>query len=135
MPFRTCLNRWFAAFVGALFLGFNLALPTAQAGMIGTQAIVAQEQLELQRSELKAFLARDDIRDQLVAWGVDPLDAQQRVDSLNAQEAELMMQHMRELPAGGDALGAVVFVFLVLLVTDILGFTDIFPFVRGPGER
>ncbi len=135
MPFRTCFHRWLTAYVGALFLGCTLALPTAQAGMIGTQAIVAQEQLEAQRSELRDFLARDAVRAQLVAWGVDPIAAQQRVDSLSAQETELMLQRMRELPAGGDVLGAAVFVFLVLLVTDILGFTDIFPFVLGPDER
>jgi hypothetical protein len=103
----------------------------AQAGMIGTAAVVQQEHLELKRSELKQWLARDDIRHQLVAWGVDPLDAQSRVDSLNAQEVELMSQRMQDLPAGGGVLGAVVFVFLVLLVTDILGFTNIFPFVRS----
>jgi hypothetical protein len=40
-----------------------------------------------------------------------------------------------ELPAGGDALGLLVFVFIVLLITDILGFTDIFPFVKKPHER
>jgi hypothetical protein len=103
----------------------------AQASMIGTAAVVQQEHLELKRSELKQWLARDDIRNQLVAWGVDPLDAQSRVDSLNAQEVELMSQRMQDLPAGGGVLGAVVFVFLVLLVTDILGFTNIFPFVRS----
>jgi hypothetical protein len=135
MRFRTRLTRWFTTFVGSLFLGVSLIAPTAQAGMIGTQTIVQQQQLEQQRSELKEFLGRDGIHDQLVAWGVDPVDAQNRVDSLNAEEAALMSQRMQELPAGGDVLGAVVFVFLVLLVTDILGFTHIFPFVRGAGER
>lgn len=134
MRFKTSLNRWFAALVGSVFLAVNVVAPTAHAGMIGTESIVQQEQLELQRSELKAFLGRDDIRDQLIAWGVDPADARVRVDSLNAQEVAVMSQRMRELPAGGDALGAIVFVFLVLLVTDILGYTNIFPFVRGAGR-
>lgn len=133
MQNRTRLGRWFTAFVGSLFLGLSLVAP-AQAGMIGTQTIVAQEQLEQQRGDLQAFLGRDDIRDQLVAWGVDPAAAQERVNSLNAQEVAQMSQRMHELPAGGDVLGAVVFVFLVLLVTDILGYTDIFPFVDGAGR-
>ena len=38
------------------------------------------------------------------------------------------------LPAGGDALGVILgvalIVFLVLLITDIMGYTDIFPFVK-----
>lgn len=131
MRVGTRLKQWVVILVSGVFLSLNIAAPAAQAGMIGTAAIVQQEQLELQRSELKRWLARDDIRQQLIAWGVDPLDAQSRVDSLNAQEVELMSQQMQELPAGGGVLGAVVFVFLVLLVTDILGFTNIFPFVRS----
>jgi hypothetical protein len=134
MQFRTRLYRWFTALIGGIFLSLNLAMPTAHAGMIGTDTVVQQEQLDIQRSELKEFLARDDIRDQLIAWGVNPADAASRVDSLNAQEVQTMSQRMRELPAGGDVLGAVVFVFLVLLVTDILGYTDIFPFVQGAGD-
>lgn len=125
------LKKWLVLLIGGIFLHFSLIAPTVQAKMIGTAVVVEQEQVELQRSELKRLLARDDIKNQLVAWGVDPRDAQDRVDSLNAQEVELMSQRMEELPAGGGVLGAVVFVFLVLLVTDILGFTNIFPFVRG----
>lgn len=131
MRVRTRLKQWFAVLVSGVFLSLNIVAPMAQASMIGTAAVVQQEHLELKRSELKQWLARDDIRHQLVAWGVDPLDAQSRVDSLNAQEVELMSQRMQDLPAGGGVLGAVVFVFLVLLVTDILGFTNIFPFVRS----
>jgi hypothetical protein len=128
---HTRLNRWLAALVGSVFPSFSLILPSAQAAMIGTQALVQQEQLAQQRHELKQFLARDGIRDQLIAWGVNPDDAQARVDSLSAQEVAQMSERMQELPAGGDVLGAVVFIFLVLLVTDILGFTNIFPFVRS----
>ncbi|HEX5514444.1 MAG TPA: PA2779 family protein [Gammaproteobacteria bacterium] len=131
MHLHTRLTRWLAALVGSVFLSFSLMLPSAQAAMIGTHALVQQEQLEQQRHELKQFLARDGIRDQLIAWGVNPDDARTRVDSLSAQEVAQMSERMQELPAGGDVLGAVVFIFLVLLVTDILGFTDIFPFVRS----
>lgn len=131
MQTRTRLNRWIAALISGIFLILSIVVPTAQANMISTAAIVQQEQVELQRDELKQLLASEDIQRQLIAWGVDPVDAQERVDSLNAQELELMSQRMQELPAGSGILGAVVFVFLVLLVTDILGFTNIFPFVRS----
>ena len=36
-----------------------------------------------------------------------------------------------ELPAGGDLLGAAVLIFLVLLFTDIMGYTKVFPFTRS----
>lgn len=134
MRFQARFTRWLAALIGSVFLSASLMIPVAQAGMISTQAVVQQEQLELQRNELKQFMAKDGIREQLVAWGVDPEAAQTRVDSLSAEEVAQMSSRMQELPAGGDVLGAAVFIFLVLLVTDILGFTNIFPFVRSVND-
>jgi len=56
--------------------------------------------------------------------GVSPLEVQARVDGMTDREAQLLGNKIDELPAGGDVLGLAVFVFLVLLVTDIAGFTD-----------
>lgn len=125
MQIRTRFNRWLAAIAGSVLLSASLGLPVAQAGMIGTHVVVEQELL------LQQFMAREEIREQLIAWGVAPEAAQARVDSLSPAEVAQMSARMQELPAGGDVVGAVVFVFLVLLVTDILGFTDLFPFVRS----
>ena len=69
----------------------------------------------------------------MIAQGIDPLEAQARVDSLSDAEAVRFAGMIEQLPAGGNVawiVGLAVFVFLVLLVTDILGFTDIFPFVK-----
>lgn len=132
---KSLLSRWLCAVVASTVLGSALVAPVARAGMISTQEIVERTQGKQQRAEIKAWLARDDVASQLVAWGVDPADAQARVDSLSPAELEEMAQKMDQLPAGGDVIAAVVFVFLVLLVTDILGFTDIFPFVKKPNQR
>ena len=131
MQIRTRFNRWLAAIAGSVLLSASLGLPVAQAGMIGTHVVVEQELLQQQRDTLKQFMAREEIREQLIAWGVAPEAAQARVDSLSPAEVAQMSARMQELPPGGDVVGAVVFVFLVLLVTDILGFTDLFPFVRS----
>jgi hypothetical protein len=45
---------------------------------------------------------------------------------------QTLAANMDQLPAGGDGLGLLVFLFIVLLITDILGFTNIFPFVKHP---
>lgn len=66
--------------------------------------------------------------------GLDKAMAKARVDGLTDEEVARVVQRLDQLPAGGDAFGAVifsaVFIFLVLLVTDIMGFTDVFPFVK-----
>jgi hypothetical protein len=67
--------------------------------------------------------------------GIDSNEAKARIDSLSDSEAIAAAEKIKQLPAGGDALGALIgaalIVFLVLLITDILGFTDVFPFVKS----
>jgi len=71
----------------------------------------------------------------LVSQGVDLQEAQNRIESLTDEEAIRVAEQLQELPAGGDSfftalLIVALIVFLVLLATDIAGYTDIFPFVK-----
>lgn len=103
----------------------------AHAAMVGTGEVVSLAQGSLEREQLLSMLAREDVREKLTAAGVDPDRAVERVAALSPEELQTVSERFSELPAGGDSLiGAAVFVFLVLLVTDILGFTDVFPFVK-----
>lgn len=110
-----------------LGLGMN---PAAYAGIVSTAAVVDAQQAKLERAQLHDLLARKDVHDQLVAMGVDPAQAQQRVSAMTDSEVHAMAGKLQQLPAGGDVLGVAVFIFLVLLITDILGYTDVFPFVK-----
>jgi len=113
-------------------LALSLHLPAAQAGMISTEAVVNAAQVQQDRERLRSALNRDDVQAQLIARGVDPAQVQARVDSLTDQEVQALNGKLDQLPAGGDALELLVLVFIVLLITDILGFTNIFPFVKHP---
>ncbi|MHB8535158.1 MAG: PA2779 family protein [Sulfuricaulis sp.] len=112
-------------------LALNLYLPAAHAGIIGTEAVINTAQAQQYRERLHDALNRDDVKAQLLARGVDPAQVQARVDSLTDQETQTLATHMDQLPAGGDGLvSALVFIFIVLLITDLLGLTNIFPFVK-----
>lgn len=112
-------------------LALNLYLPAAHAGMVGTEAVVNATQTQQYRERLLTALNRDDVRAQLLARGVEPAQVQARIDSLTDEEMQTLATNMDQLPAGGDGLvGALVFIFIVLLITDLLGLTNIFPFVR-----
>ena len=109
----------------------SVIVPTAHAGMISSERYQAQADPAEQssRMEVQVFLQREDVRQQLVALGVDPEQASQRVAALS--DAELApLAKLVEQPAGGNVVGAIVFIFLVLLITDILGLTDVFTFVK-----
>jgi hypothetical protein len=113
-------------------LALSLHLPAAHAGMIGTEAVVNAAQVQQDRERLRNAFNRDDVKSQLIARGVDPAQVQARVDNLTDQEVQSLSGKIDQLPVGGDGLGLLVFIFIVLLITDILGFTNIFPFVKHP---
>lgn len=104
------------------------------AAMIGTETALDTARGHEARQYLKGVLARDDIQKALTDQGIDPREAKARVNALSDAEVVSLAEKVEQLPAGGDALGAIVFgalfVFVVLLVTDILGFTDVFTFVK-----
>lgn len=106
----------------------GLGLPSAShAGMLSTDAGLAAEH----RDRVAAMLERADVRSQLQALGANPGDVKARVEALSDAEVAQIAGRLDELPAGGSIVGALVFVFLVLLITDILGLTKIFPFTRS----
>ena len=113
----------------------TLALPyqSALAALIGTEELMGSQEAADARAYIANVLAREDIQKGLIARGIDPVEAQARVSTLTDQEAIRFAGTMEQLPAGGvigTIVGVAVFVFLVLLITDILGYTNIFPFVK-----
>ena len=112
---------------------FSIISAPAHAAMVNTAEILKQNQHNLARKRINMFLDRSEVHKHLVAWGVNPEEAKARVDSLTDQEIEKIAARIDQLPAGGGLgaiVGAALIVFIVLLVTDILGFTDVFSFVK-----
>jgi hypothetical protein len=106
----------------------------ARAAMLGTAQVLEENAQDLNRDRLRGFLEREEVQAQLQAWGVDSEAAKARVDSLTDEEVSEIVARLDTLPAGGSAFGALIgvafLVFLILLVTDLLGLTDVFPFVK-----
>jgi hypothetical protein len=126
MPF---LSRTLSAVCAVCLLGTTLPLPVRAAA---PSLITTQEALDAGsvQGRLGELLAREDVALQLLAHGVDPAQVQARIDALTADEARLLAERLDTLPAGGDVLGVLFAVFIVLLITDILGLTKVFPFTR-----
>jgi hypothetical protein len=105
------------------------------AAMISTDLTVESQREQKSREELNEVIGRENVENYLIAQGIDPVEVKSRIDSLTDAEAIALADQIKELPAGGGAVGIIVgaalIVFLVLLVTDILGYTDIFPFVKS----
>jgi hypothetical protein len=109
----------------ASLLIFSLITPLpAHAGMVTTHEA-------LDRDRITSVLDRADVQAQLQAYGVSPSEVKARIAALTDEEAAELAARIDSLPAGGiGILSAILVVFLVLLLTDILGLTKVFPFTR-----
>jgi hypothetical protein len=107
---------------------------SASAAIIGTESILDKARGQEARAYLNQFLARQDVQKALVAQGIDAGEARARIDSLSDAEAIQAAEKFEQMPAGSgffETLLIIAFlVFLILLITDIAGYTDVFPFVR-----
>lgn len=131
MHTNTNLFRFLSGALAAVFLWSVGPLPAAQAAVVGTEASVAVAEHQQVKDRLGELLARGDVRQALMDHGIDPAEAQARVDALTPAEARQLAARMDGMPAAGNNLvGALLFIFVLLLVTDLLGLTDIFPFTR-----
>lgn len=120
-------NRCIARILIVCTLGAGMPLP-ASAGIVTTDRIAAP----IERDRVQSFLDRADVQAQMQSYGVDPQAARARVNALTDDEVAKLASQIDQLPAGGaDVLGVLLVVFIVLLITDILGLTKIFPFTKS----
>lgn len=112
---------------------FNATLiQTAQAALIPTEEIARAEVAtsDSGHARLAAAFARADVRAEMERQGLDPSVAAERIAALTDDEAARLADQIETAPAGG-IIGAILLVFFVLLLTDILGLTKVFPFTRS----
>lgn len=110
---------------------FALSLPS-HASIMSADTTLSSPHTTEQRTKVMQFIARQDVMKEIQAQGVDIAQVRQRVAAMNDDEINQLSGKIDKLPAAGsDVLGVVLFVFVVLLITDILGFTKIFPFTRS----
>lgn len=118
-----------------LMLSISVPYQSALAALVGTETILENSRVNETRRILQIALEREDVRNALLARGIDPMEARARIDSLSDAEIANIADRMDQLPAGGDSF----FIFLILIavvafativVLDAMGYTDILPFVE-----
>ena len=127
-------TRWMTRLI-AVCLSFAGFMTSAQATLVSTEQVAASEGVTSaadQRAYVNSMLTRADVAAALQERGIDLAQAQARVAALTDAEVAHVAHTLDTAPAGAsDVLGTIVFIFLLLLITDILGFTKIFPFTRS----
>jgi hypothetical protein len=122
-----------AAALIVVMAAVSVPMTPASAAMVGTDQVI--EQIEgTPRARVAAFLAREDVRAQLEVRNISPHEAEMRVASLSDAEVGAIADQIDTLPAGqgsvGPIIGAILLVFFVLVLTDLLGLTHVFGFTK-----
>ncbi|MGI9433669.1 MAG: PA2779 family protein [Geminicoccaceae bacterium] len=127
----------------------SLPIGLARADMVATKQMIVAEPVDQPagktiletRERVRAFLARDDVRAEMMALGVSAAEAEARVAALTEAELVFLAGQLDQVPAGegvGEIIGLVTIIFFVIfgiaVVLDALGLINLFPFVCGPSE-
>ncbi len=124
--------------VGLAVLMLLVCMPvhSVLAAMIKTETVMDAARGQEAREYLHHLLARQEVQTALIARGITPLEAKARIDSLSDGEVIRIADQIDQLPAGGDSflavvLGIAILIFIILVITDLTGVTDVFPFIKA----
>lgn len=99
---------------------------TSYAGLVGSDEILSADTRNRQITEIRHVLARDDVRAQMLDLGVDTADVEKRLNALTDAELARLSSGIQDLPAGGSVVAVIGILFIVLLILELLGVTNVF---------
>ena len=123
-----------SVFMTILILLLAVPYQSVFAAMIGTETVIDMASGQEARDCLNRMMIREDVQTVFTSYGINPLEAKTRLDTLSDAEIMSLYDQIEQLPSGGSDLGtafiAVGVVFIILFITDLLGYTDVFSFTR-----
>jgi hypothetical protein len=136
------LRKWasvMSPLLAAAMIYASVPIIPAVAGIVTTDQLIDLQTDAANRDKIADFLTRQDVRRQMTQLGVNPAEIESRVAALSNEEAHGVAGKIDEAPAGQGAVGILivtaVVVFLVFVVTDMTGVTDVFPFDNPKSEE
>jgi len=109
----------------------SLSFTSAQAAMVSNDMLINRVQHSDAKTELLQTINRSEVKQQLLNMGVKQENIESRINLMTHEEIARLNQQIAELPAGGtDVLGVLLIIFIIFVITDIIGATDIFPFIK-----
>ncbi|WP_426359362.1 PA2779 family protein [Pseudocolwellia sp. HL-MZ19] len=121
------MNKYIKTTLGCLLL--ILGLGQVSAGVYGSEQVLASQQHSYNKQHVLAFVDSDAVQQKLAALGVNQANAKMRIANMTQEELASLNTQMNDMPAGG-IVGTVVTVLVVVAVLDVMGITDVYPFIR-----
>jgi len=128
--FNSSVMKRVAILLAAMHFMLFAQIPLAQATMIGSPEVIAEQQQQVDRQQLLTMLENEDVQKKLVSMGVEQDQVEQRINSLTPAELAQFNQQLDQAPAGAGVVGIIVLFLVIFIVTDLLCATNIFNFVN-----
>lgn len=112
----------------------TLGLGQVAAGVVSSEQVIANQQHHYHKQQVLSFLDTAEVQQKLVQLGVSQQDAAQRIANMTDAELAALNSQLHEMPAGG-VVGTIVTVLVVVAVLDLMGLTDVYPFIRPIRSR
>ncbi len=113
-----------------IIVSFSLNMTVSAAMVTTLQTMNSEHEQQINDVSIEMLTNRQALEQKLVTFGVAPDQVHNRLNSMTDTEIATVSSEIAELPAGGDVFTVLAVIFLVLLFTDIAGYTDLFPFVK-----
>lgn len=121
------MNKFITVSIAVAMLIF--AMGQATAGVYSSEQVVANQQHQYNKQQVLSFVDSAEVQNKLIELGVNPDDAKQRIAAMTTTELDALNSELNDMPAGG-IVGVIVTVLVVVAVLDLMGITDVYPFIR-----
>jgi hypothetical protein len=103
-----------------LTLLLSVPYQAAFAALVDTETMLDMSRGQEARETLKQFMALEDVRTTIISQGIDPLEADARLNSLSDAEVIQLADQIDQLPAGGDVLGLAIAVLVIVILVLVI---------------
>ncbi|WP_231732118.1 PA2779 family protein [Rheinheimera sp. EpRS3] len=121
------MNKFITASIATAILIFGMGQATA--GVYSSEQVIANQQHQYNKQQVLSFVDSAEVQNKLIELGVNPDDAKQRIAAMTTAELDALNNELNDMPAGG-IVGVIVTVLVVVAVLDLMGITDVYPFIR-----
>lgn len=121
------MNKFLKASIASLIFVFSMGQTTA--GVFSSDQVIANQQHQYNKQQVLSFVDNAEVQSKLIELGVSPAEAKQRIANMTNQELDALNNEINEMPAGG-IVGTIVTVLVVVAILDLMGITDVYPFIR-----
>lgn len=103
---------------------------TTMAGAVSSSTVIEQQRSAITKQQILSMVDSDKVQQQLIALGVNPEDAKNRINNLTNAELSQLNKQINDAPAASGIIGTIFTVLIVVAVLDLLGITDAYSFIE-----